>query len=105
MPRSPAGVKLSVNDLLIKALAQSLMIVPECNVQFAGDQMLQFSRADISVAVSIPSGLITPIITGANDKSVSAISTEMADLAARAKEASCQPRNIRAARPAFPTWA
>jgi pyruvate dehydrogenase E2 component (dihydrolipoamide acetyltransferase) len=86
------GVKLSVNDLLIKALAQSLMIVPECNVQFAGDQMLQFSRADISVAVSIPSGLITPIIKGANDKSVSAISTEMADLAARAKEGKLQPQ-------------
>jgi hypothetical protein len=51
--------------MLIKALAQSLMIVPECNVQFAGDQMLQFSRADISVAVSIPSGLITPIIKDA----------------------------------------
>ncbi len=85
------GVKLSVNDMLIKALAQSLMIVPECNVQFAGDQMLKFSRADISVAVSIPSGLITPIIAGANDKSVSAISTEMGDLAARAKDGKLQP--------------
>lgn len=85
------GVKLSVNDMLIKALAQSLMIVPECNVQFAGDQMLKFSRADISVAVSIPSGLITPIIAGANDKSISAISTEMGDLAARAKDGKLQP--------------
>ncbi len=53
-------VKLSVNDLLIKALGVALMEVPECNVQFAGDQMLQFKRADISVAVSIPGGLITP---------------------------------------------
>ena len=85
------GVKLSVNDMLIKALAQSLMIVPECNVQFAGDQMLKFSRADISVAVSIPSGLITPIIADANNKSVSAISTEMGDLAARAKDGKLQP--------------
>src|SRR6185369_8984799 len=67
------GVKLSVNDLLIKALAQSLMEVPECNVAFAGDQMLKYSRADISVAVSIPAGLITPIIVGADTKSVSAI--------------------------------
>ena len=50
------GVKLSVNDLLIKALAQSLIEVPECNVAFAGDQMLKYSRADISVAVSIPAG-------------------------------------------------
>src|SRR5690348_14557742 len=54
------GVKLSVNDLLIKALAQALIEVPECNVSFAGDQLLKYSRADISVAVSIPAGLITP---------------------------------------------
>ena len=61
-------VKLSVNDLLIKALGVALAEVPECNVQFAGDQMLQFKRADISVAVSIPGGLITPIITDAGSK-------------------------------------
>src|SRR5207237_2983466 len=58
------GVKLSVNDLLIKALAQSLMEVPECNVAFAGDQMLKYSRADISVAGSIPAGLLTPTMVG-----------------------------------------
>ncbi len=82
----PQGVKLSVNDLLIKALAKSLHAVPKCNVQFAGDELLTFSRADISVAVSIPDGLITPIIKDAGSKAVSAISTEMKDLAARAKE-------------------
>jgi pyruvate dehydrogenase E2 component (dihydrolipoamide acetyltransferase) len=86
------GVKLSVNDLLIKALAQALMAVPECNVSFAGDQLLKYGRADVSVAVSIPSGLITPIIVGADTKSVSAISTEMKDLAARAKEGKLQPQ-------------
>lgn len=85
------GVKLSVNDLLIKALAVSLVQVPECNVQFAGDQLLKFQRADISVAVSIPSGLITPIITGADSKGVASISTEMKDLAARAKEGKLKP--------------
>ena len=85
------GVKLSVNDMLIKALAQALMIVPECNVQFAGDQMLKFARADISVAVSIPAGLITPIITDAGSKSLSAISTEMKDLGQRAKDGKLQP--------------
>jgi pyruvate dehydrogenase E2 component (dihydrolipoamide acetyltransferase) len=85
------GVKLSVNDLLIKALAQSLIEVPECNVSFAGDQLFKYSRADISVAVSIPAGLITPIIVGAETKSVSAISTEMKDLAGRAKEGKLQP--------------
>jgi pyruvate dehydrogenase E2 component (dihydrolipoamide acetyltransferase) len=82
----PQGVKLSVNDLLIKALAKSLLAVPKCNVQFAGDELLTFSRADISVAVSIPSGLITPIVKDAGNKAVSAISTEMKDLAARAKD-------------------
>jgi pyruvate dehydrogenase E2 component (dihydrolipoamide acetyltransferase) len=82
----PQGVKLSVNDLLIKALAKSLLAVPKCNVQFAGDELLTFSRADISVAVSIPSGLITPIVKDASSKAVSAISTEMKDLAARAKD-------------------
>lgn len=86
------GVKLSVNDLLIKALAQALIEVPECNVSFAGDQLFKYSRADISVAVSIPAGLITPIIVGANTKSVSAISTEMKDLAGRAKEGKLQPQ-------------
>jgi pyruvate dehydrogenase E2 component (dihydrolipoamide acetyltransferase) len=85
------GVKLSVNDLLIKALAQALIEVPECNVSFAGDQLFKYSRADISVAVSIPAGLITPIIVGADTKSVSAISAEMKDLAARAKEGKLQP--------------
>ena len=86
------GVKLSVNDLLIKALAQSLIEVPECNVSFAGDQLFKYSRADVSVAVSIPAGLITPIIVGADTKSVSAISTEMKDLAGRARDGKLQPQ-------------
>jgi pyruvate dehydrogenase E2 component (dihydrolipoamide acetyltransferase) len=85
------GVKLSVNDLMIKALAMALIDVPECNVAFAGDQLFKYSRADISVAVSIPAGLITPIIVGADTKSVSAISTEMKDLAARARDGKLQP--------------
>jgi len=86
------GVKLSVNDLLIKALAQSLIEVPECNVAFAGDHMLKYSRADISVAVSIPAGLITPIIANADTKSVSAISTEMKELAGLARDGKLQPQ-------------
>jgi pyruvate dehydrogenase E2 component (dihydrolipoamide acetyltransferase) len=85
------NVKLSVNDLLIKALAQALIAVPECNVAFAGDQMLKYSRADISVAVSVPAGLITPIIVGADTKAVGAISTEMKDLAARARDNKLKP--------------
>ena len=85
-------MKLSVNDLMIKALAQALIEVPECNVAFAGDQLFKYSRADISVAVSIPAGLITPIIASADTKSVSAISTEMKELAGRAKEGKLQPQ-------------
>ena len=85
------GVKLSVNDMLIKALAVALERVPSCNVSFGGDVMRRYSRADISVAVSIPGGLITPIITDAGGKSMSKISTEMAELAARAKEGKLKP--------------
>jgi len=85
------GIKLSVNDLLIKALAKALLRVPTCNVQFAGDELLKFSRADISVAVSIPGGLITPIVTDAGSKAVSQISAEMKDLAGRARDGKLAP--------------
>ncbi len=85
------GLKLSVNDMLIKALALALHQVPACNVSFAGDRMLQYARADISVAVSIPGGLITPIIVDAGSKAISAIAAEMNDLAARAKEGKLAP--------------
>ncbi|WP_397574621.1 pyruvate dehydrogenase complex dihydrolipoamide acetyltransferase [Sphingorhabdus sp.] len=87
----PRGIKLSVNDMLIKALGLALIQVPKCNVSFAGDNMLQYSRADISVAVSVPTGLITPIVTDAANKSLSKISTEIAELAACAKEGKLQP--------------
>jgi pyruvate dehydrogenase E2 component (dihydrolipoamide acetyltransferase) len=85
------GVKLSVNDMLIKAQAAALIEVPSCNVQFAGDTLIQFKRADISVAVSIPGGLITPVVTSADTKSLSAIATEIKDLAGRAREGKLQP--------------
>ena len=88
------GIKLSVNDMLIKALGVALREVPACNVSFAGDTMLQYSRSDISVAVSIPGGLITPIITDAGNKSISAISTEMATLSAKAKDGKLQPHEF-----------
>ncbi|MEG3160886.1 pyruvate dehydrogenase complex dihydrolipoamide acetyltransferase [Sphingomonas sp. LB2R24] len=85
------GVKLSVNDLLIKAQAVALMQVPTCNVMFTPDQLITFARADISVAVSTPSGLITPIIVGADTASLSSISTQMKDLAARARDGKLKP--------------
>ena len=83
--------KISVNDLLIKALAKALIAVPQCNVSFAGNQLIRYARADISVAVSIPAGLITPIITAAETKAVSAIASEMKALATRARQGKLQP--------------
>ena len=85
------GVKLSVNDLLIKALAKALIRVPKCNVSFAGDELRKYSRADVSVAVAAPSGLITPIIVDAATKGVAQISTEMKALADKAKAGKLQP--------------
>ncbi|MBO6768569.1 MAG: pyruvate dehydrogenase complex dihydrolipoamide acetyltransferase [Erythrobacter sp.] len=85
------GVKLSVNDLLIKALARALQRVPACNVSFQGDELYQYSREDISVAVAAPSGLITPIIRDAGKKGLAQISTEMKELAGKAKDNKLQP--------------
>lgn len=85
------GVKLSVNDMLIKALGKALIDVPECNVVFAGNELIRYSRADISVAVSIPGGLITPIVQDANDRSLSSIAQAMSDLGSRAKEGKLKP--------------
>ena len=86
------GVKLSVNDLLIKALARALQRVPKCNVSFQGDELFQFSREDISVAVAAPSGLITPIVRDAGRKGLAQISTEMKKLAGKAKDGKLQPQ-------------
>ena len=88
---SGQGLKLSVNDLLIKALGKALILAPDANVSFAGDNLIRYSRADIAVAVSILGGLITPIVTGADIKSISVIQKDMADLAARAKAGKLSP--------------
>ena len=85
------GVKLSVNDLIIKALARALQREPQCNVSFQGDVMHQYSRQDISVAVAAPTGLITPIITDAGNKGLAQISTEMKELAGKARDGKLQP--------------
>ena len=87
----PQGIKLSVNDLLIKGLAQALIQVPSCNVAFAGQQLRKYTRADISVAVAAPSGLITPIIVDAGNKSISVISAEMKELVSKARDGKLQP--------------
>ncbi|TPG13099.1 pyruvate dehydrogenase complex dihydrolipoamide acetyltransferase [Sphingomonas oligophenolica] len=85
------GVKLSVNDLLVKALAVALIEVPACNVMFTPDQLISFTRADISVAVSTPTGLITPVVVGADTKSLSAISAEVKELAGLARDGKLKP--------------
>jgi pyruvate dehydrogenase E2 component (dihydrolipoamide acetyltransferase) len=85
------GVKLSVNDLLVKALAVALVQVPKCNVMFTPDQLISFTRADISVAVSTPTGLITPVVQDAGTKSLSAIATEIKELAGLAREGKLKP--------------
>jgi pyruvate dehydrogenase E2 component (dihydrolipoamide acetyltransferase) len=83
--------KLSVNDFVIKALAVALMRVPEANVTWTEGSMLKHKHADIGVAVSIPGGLITPVIRKAETKSLSQISNEMKDLAARARARKLKP--------------
>ncbi len=85
------GIKVSVNDMLVKALGVALVQVPECNVSFAGSELIRYERADISVAVSIPNGLITPIVPDANNKSFSQIATMTKDLGSRAKEGKLKP--------------
>lgn len=80
-----SDAKISVNDFIVKACASALMKMPALNVQFDGEQVSYFNDADISVAVAIDDGLITPIVAKANQKGLMAISNEMRDLATRAK--------------------
>jgi len=83
--------KLSLNDFIIRALALALQRVPAANAAWAGDRILRFKHADIGVAVALDGGLITPIIRSAETKPVSAISAEMKDLSARARDKKLKP--------------
>jgi pyruvate dehydrogenase E2 component (dihydrolipoamide acetyltransferase) len=82
----PGAYKLSVNDFIIKAAALTLRRIPTVNASFTEDNVILYDDVDISVAVSIPDGLITPIIRRADQKGLAAISSEMKDLAKRARE-------------------
>ena len=84
---------LSLNDFIIKAWAAALLRVPAANAVFAGDRILRFERADIGVAVALDGGLVTPVLRGVGTKSITAISAEMRDLAARAREKSLAPED------------
>jgi pyruvate dehydrogenase E2 component (dihydrolipoamide acetyltransferase) len=86
-----AAFKLSLNDFIIRALALALRRVPAANAAWAGDRILRFKHADIGVAVALDGGLITPVIRSAETKSVSAISAEMKDLSARARDKKLKP--------------
>ena len=94
-PKEGAGAyKLSVNDLVIKAAAIALRRVPKVNAAWTDDGTVLFEDVDISIAVSIPDGLITPIIFGADQKGLVAISAAMKDLAARAKIGKLKPEEF-----------
>jgi len=89
---SERNVKLSVNDFIIKACALALQNVKTANVVWAGDRVLQFDASDIAVAVAIDGGLITPVLRDAEQKSLSVLSAEMKDLAARARDKKLMPQ-------------
>jgi pyruvate dehydrogenase E2 component (dihydrolipoamide acetyltransferase) len=86
------GVKLSVNDFIIKASAIALQAVPGANRVWAGDRMLQLTPSDVAVAVAVEGGLFTPVLRDAQTKTLSALSAEMKDLAVRAKSKKLAPQ-------------
>jgi pyruvate dehydrogenase E2 component (dihydrolipoamide acetyltransferase) len=85
------GVKLSVNDFIIKACAMALQAVPAANTVWAGDRMLRLKPSDVAVAVAVEGGLFTPVLKDAHVKSLSALSAEMKDLATRARSRKLAP--------------
>jgi pyruvate dehydrogenase E2 component (dihydrolipoamide acetyltransferase) len=90
----PAAFKLSVNDMIIKAAAVTLRRIPKVNASYTDDAAILYDDIDISVAVSIPDGLITPIVRKADQKGLAAISNEMKDLATRAKAGKLKPEEF-----------
>lgn len=89
---STRGVKLSVNDFIIKACALALQSVPDANAVWAGDRVLRLKPSDVAVAVAIEGGLFTPVLRDADQKSLSSLSEEMKDLAARARARKLAPQ-------------
>jgi len=92
--RPKVDYKLSVNDFIIKAVALALKKVPDCNASFAGDKILRWRDVDVAVAVAIEGGLITPVVRKADQKTLSVISAEMKDLAARARAGKLKPEEF-----------
>ena len=92
--QAPEGVKISVNDMLIRACAIALKQVPEANASFTPDGIAYHHHADVAVAVAIDGGLITPIVREAENKGLALISTEMKDLASRARDRKLKPQEF-----------
>ncbi len=90
--QAPEGVKVSVNDMIIRAAALALKAVPAANASFTPDGIAYHKNADVAVAVAIDGGLITPIVRHAENKGLSTISVEMKDLAARARDKKLKPQ-------------
>ncbi|MEL6677685.1 MAG: pyruvate dehydrogenase complex dihydrolipoamide acetyltransferase [Pseudomonadota bacterium] len=88
------GVKLSVNDFIIKACALALQEVPDCNAVWAGDRVLKLKPSDVAVAVAIEGGLFTPVLRDAHQKTLSTLSAEMKDLATRARDRKLAPHEF-----------
>ena len=87
----PRGIKLSVNDFIIKACALALQEVPDANAVWAGDRILKLKPSDVAVAVAIEGGLFTPVLRDSHKKTLSMLSAEMKDLATRAKDRKLAP--------------
>lgn len=88
------GVKLSFNDFVVKAAALALRKVPEANASFEGTQIRYFGRVDVSVAVAVPDGLVTPVLRNADQKTLPELSTEMRELAQRARNKKLMPEEM-----------
>jgi pyruvate dehydrogenase E2 component (dihydrolipoamide acetyltransferase) len=87
------GVKVSVNDMLMKAMAMALIAVPDANVQFGGDVLHRYARVDIAMAVAIEGGLVTPVIQGINTLSLTTIATQAKALADKARDGKLAPED------------
>ncbi len=92
--QAPEGVKISVNDMLIRASALALKYVPEANASYTPDGIAVHKHADVAVAVAIDGGLITPIVRHAENKGLASISSEMKDLASRARDRKLKPQEF-----------
>ena len=97
LERQPEGLKVSVNDFLIKAAAMALKEVPEMNAAYEGDRLRLYARADIGVAVALDGGLITPVVRGAETRSLLSVTREVRALVQRARDKKLQPEEYQGA--------